>query len=35
MWLSSKNISTAQLSKKLNHEIIDFFEIIRKKNILV
>ncbi len=33
MWLSTKNISTNQLSKKLDYKIIGIFDIIRKKNI--
>lgn len=33
VWLFTKNISTNQLSKKIYHKIIGFFEVIRTKNI--
>ena len=33
IWLSTKNISTDRLSKKLDHKIIGFFDIIEKKSI--
>ena len=32
-WLSTKNISTDRLSKKLDHKMIGLFEVIRKKSI--
>ena len=35
MWLSTKYISTNQLSKKLDHKMIGPFKVIRKKNILL
>ena len=35
IWLFIKNICTNQLSKKLDHTIIGFFEVIGKKNILL
>lgn len=35
MWLSTKKINTDRLFKKLNHKIIDYFEVIRKKDILL
>ena len=35
MWLSTKNIGIDQLSKKLDHKMMDFFEVIGKKNILL
>ena len=33
MWLSTKNINTNKLSKKLDHKMIDPFEVIGKKGI--
>ena len=33
IWLFSKNISTDRLSKKLDYKMIDFFNVIGKKNI--
>ena len=35
MWLSTKNISTNQPSKKLDHKIIGLFNVIGKKSILL
>ena len=35
MWLSIKNISTNQPSKKLDHKMIGLFEVIGKKSILL
>ena len=35
MWLSRKNINTDQSFKKLDYKMIGFFEIIRKKSILL
>lgn len=33
MWLSTKNINTNQPSKNSDHQMIDFFQVIWKKNI--
>ena len=35
MWLFTKNISIDQLSKKLDYKMINFFEVIGKKSILL
>ena len=35
MWLFTKNISTDQLSKKLDYKIIGFFKVIKKKGISI
>ena len=35
VWLSTKNISTDQSSKKLDHKMIDPFDVIGKKSILL
>ena len=35
VWLSTKNISTNQLFKKLDHKMIGLFNVIRKKSILL